>query len=102
MEKREEIKDNEWVFNCKTSGDEEGIDLDIDKVEQTMKPEAGARYIGDVRDQGFVPVGFRSFDSTQKVKSRVEFKNPGVYKKTVKKIAQAENWFFKLLKKIKF
>jgi len=49
---------NQWVFDDKGYTTEDGIDLDTDKVEQVMKPQAGARYVGDVRDKSFIPVGF--------------------------------------------
>lgn len=99
-------EENQWVFDEKSYSTDEGIDLDMDKVEKVMKPQAGARFNGDVRDDSFVPVGFRGQDVARKkeiVKPNVEFKNPGIHKKSIKKttsfLSKLEEKFFSIFKK---
>jgi len=99
-------EENQWVFDEKSYSNDEGINLDIDKVEKIMKPQAGARFVGDVRDSSFVPVGFRKQDLSDKkveTKPQVEFRNLSVHKKSVKKTAsllsKLEGKFFTIFKK---
>ena len=96
---------NQWVFDDKGYVAEDGIDLDTDKVEQVMKPQAGVRYVGDVRDKSFVPVGFEGSNKKDVPKPRVEFTKTKAHKKATQKtvsfFSRIENKIFNFIKKIR-
>ena len=98
-------EENQWVFDEKSYITDEGIDLDMDKVEKVMKPQPGARFNGDVRDKTFVPVGFRGQEIPKEkdmAKPNVEFKDPGIHKKSIKKtksfLSKLEEKLFSIFK----
>ncbi len=106
-------EEEKWVFDNESYSNDEGIDLDTDKVEQVMKHQPGARYIGDVRDKSFIPVGYHQpvTQQSKKVslkrpKGHVEYTKPGLHKKTFKHttnfFSKLENFVFAMLKKIRF
>ena len=100
-------EENQWVFDNKSYRGESGIDLDIDKVEEVIKPHSGARFVGDVHDKSFVPVGFKDRPEVLRKdirkKAHVEFKKPSLYVRVPRKIlnvmSKIEDFFFNLLKK---
>ena len=101
-------EENQWVFDNESYRSDTGIDLDIDKVEEVIKPQAGARFVGDVRDKSFVPVGFKQQPEVIKEevrkKARVEFKKPSLFVRIPRKIlsimSKIERFFLDLLTKM--